>query len=911
MKKSNYCIKAASVTLSIVCIFVLSASAVSAQICDFPLPIQRTMANGNVLFVLDSSGSMNEILYHLDFNPEVMYAGPFEPTALYGVKQDGWYGPSDFESVLPDDPQVYLVNSDNSKEGLYLGNYLNWLFYLATDAQRNSIPLLTRIQAEKAVMHELLDEFNPEGAPTGTLRFGFYTFNASGAGGNLQSKIGSPREVMLNAVDGVSAKGPTPLAETLVDIIDYLSLEGNLAPIEYECQKTFVVVLTDGYPTDDLDVPAYIGDWDGDGNEPGTCTSIGAPFPNSENCSDYVDDVAGYMNEVDLRPDMDGHQNAPTYVVGFNIDAPLLAETAANGDGLYLTARSVKELKSALSNVLRDIIRRISSGSAVAIVSVEGETQDHLLRAKYLPVKWYGFLEAFALPYQDGDQPMWEAGALLADRDAGTRTIFTTLDGQVTEFNSGLADNFMWHMEIPTTEQTAAVMDWVRGEDVPGLRNRASWKLGDIVDSSPVVVGAPSGFILEQEYMDFRAANQDRQRTVYIGANDGMLHAFDEFTGKEIWAFIPESHLPRLKNLADTTYCHEYFVNLTPKAQDVLIGGSWRTVLFGGMKHGGDSFFAIDVTDPEYPEFLWETHVPIVLESWTQPEILRLKSLGRSVAIVGSGPDYLTGEAHVMALNIEDGSLLWSELLSTRTDVNMATAAEAVDIDFDGYEDVFYISDLAGHTWRYDLDSFPPSKSLLFETDQPIQAEPVLTVDYNNDVFLYFGTGKYIDPIDFIDVSLQTFYCIIDKHNLNSVSKYDLVDQTNTINPITAADRGWYVDLVSGAGERVVEPDALVAGVVYFTSFKPMAERCQFGGFSWLYAMDFRNGAGVDGNDDPSDDTTDGRVEEIGEGIVSRPVIDIINEDVVIQGSDTSIHVRDTKGIIQQLIVRSWRQLYN
>ena len=75
--------------------------------------------------------------------------------------------------------------------------------------------------------------------------------------------------------------------------------------------------------------------------------------------------------------------------------------------------------------------------------------------------------------------------------------------------------------------------------------------------------------------------------------------------------------------------------------------------------------------------------------------------------------------------------------------------------------------------------------------------------------------------------------------------------------------------------------------------------------------MDFRNGAGVDGNDDPSDDTTDGRVEEIGEGIVSRPVIDIINEDVVIQGSDTSIHVRDTKGIIQQLIVRSWRQLYN
>lgn len=910
MKTSNYCIKAASVTLSVVFVLLLVAPAVQAQVCDFPLPIQRTMANGNVLFVLDSSGSMNEILYHLDFDPTVVYAGPFELTTLYGVKQDGFFAPSDFESVLEDTPLIYLVNSDNSYEGLYMGNYLNWLYYHATEFQQKSIPLLTRIQAEKAVMHELLDEFNPEGAPTGTLRFGFFTFNASGAGGNLQSKIGSPREVMLNAVDGVSAKGPTPLAETLVDVMGYLSLTGNLAPIEYECQKTFVVMLTDGYPTQDLDVPAYIGDWDGDGNEPGSCTSIGAPFKDADNCSDYVDDVAGYMNEIDLRPDMPEKQNAPTYVVGFNIDAPLLAETAINGDGLYLTARSVEELKAALSNVLRDIIRRISSGSAVAIVSVEGESQDHLLRAKYLPVKWYGFLEAFALPYELDDQPIWEAGALLADRSAGSRSIFTTLDGQTTEFSSGQADKFAWHMDIPTKEETAEVMDWVRGEYVPGLRDRAGWKLGDVVDSSPVVVGAPSGFILEEEYWDFRADNQDRARTVYIGANDGMLHAFDEFTGEEIWAFIPESHLPRLKNLADTTYCHEYFVNLTPKAQDVHMGGSWRTVLFGGMKHGGDSFFAIDVTNPGSPEFMWETQIPMILESWTQPEILRLKG-GSSVAIVGTGPDYLTGEAHVMAINIEDGSLLWTDLLSTRADVNMATAAEAVDIDFDGYEDLFYISDLAGYTWRYDLESFPPSRSLLFKTDQPIQAEPVLTVDYNNDVILYFGTGKYIDPIDFIDVTMQTFFCIIDKHDGNAVDRYDLVDQTNSINPIMANSRGWYVDLLSGAGERVVEPDALVAGVVYFTSFKPMAERCKFGGFSWLYAMDFRNGAAVDGNDDPSDDTTDGRVDEIGEGIVSRPVIDIINEDVVIQGSDTRIHVRDTQGIIQQLIVRSWRQLYN
>ncbi|MCK5408176.1 MAG: PQQ-binding-like beta-propeller repeat protein, partial [Candidatus Krumholzibacteria bacterium] len=454
-------------------------------------------------------------------------------------------------------------------------------------------------------------------------------------------------------------------------------------------------------------------------------------------------------------------------------------------------------------------------------------------------------------------------------------------------------------------------IDWVRGEYVPGLRYRGGWKLGDVVDSSPVVVGMPSSFYLTEDYMAYRMANVDRPRAVYIGANDGMLHAFDEMTGKELWAFVPESQLPKLKSLADTSYCHEYSVNLTPKVEDVYLGGAWRTVLFGGMKHGGDGFFAIDVTDRENPQFLWETQLPGVIQSWTQPEVVRVKALDQMVAIIGSGPDYVNGEAHVMAISLEDGSLLWTEMLSSQLEVNLTTAAEGVDYDYDGYDDLFYISDLAGHLWRYDLRHFPPSKSLLFETDQPIQAEPILTVDYNNDVYLYFGTGKYIEPLDFIDFSKQTFYCIIDNHSLTSVDRFGLVDQTSTINTISSTDRGWYIDLVLGEGERIVEPDALVAGFVYFTTFKPMADRCQFGGFSWLYAVNFRNGAAYDGDEDTSNDTTDGRTEEIGEGIVSRPVIDIIHEDVVIQGTDTKIHIRNTVGVIQQLIVRSWRQLYN
>ena len=82
------------------------------------------------------------------------------------------------------------------------------------------------------------------------------------------------------------------------------------------------------------------------------------------------------------------------------------------------------------------------------------------------------------------------------------------------------------------------------------------------------------------------------------------------------------------------------------------------------------------------------------------------------------------------------------------------------------------------------------------------------------------------------------------------------------------------------------------------------------GGASWLYNGKWRNAAADDGDQDDSNDTTTDRVEAIGEGIATKPVVDLVNEKVIVQGSDTRIHVKDTKGIIRQLIVRSWRQLY-
>ncbi len=884
---------------------VFAGGPARAQGCEYPLFIQEGAVDANVMILFDNSGSMNEIIFHSAFNPKVTYTGGLVSSNTYYVSSNGNYSPRSFRTGQPTTPKVYLIESDNGEDGRYWGNYLNWIYWHATAAQRASIPLVTRVQAAKAAVNDIV-------SGTENLRFGVMRFNYD-AGGTLAAPLGTSTADLLTYVNGITANTWTPLAETMVSILDYYKQTGAGAPIQYPCQRSFVVCVTDGYPTKDRNIPSYIGDYDHDGLDPGTCASIGcATCGAGDDCTHYLDDVALYLRTNDLRPDLEGMQAASTYMVGFGIDAPLLAETAREGGGFYTTASNAEQLQAALENIVRDIVNRISSGSAVAVVSTEGQDADLLYRGKFMPGQWRGYLEAFELPYEPGEEPVWEAGELLAARDPASRNLFTSVGGAAIDFGVDNAATLSTELGVATTAEAEDLINWVAGQNVAGLRDRGGWILGDVVDSSPLVVGPPSSFRLENDYLAFRDMLQDRDRMVYIGANDGMLHAFRAEDGYESWAYIPNNCLGRLCAPADTSYCHQFFVNLTPTAIDAYVNGSWRTILLGGQKQGGDAYFAIDVTYPESPELMWEVVLPTVNESWAKPEIYRSSATGGYVMVVGTGPDYTTGEAYVVAIDLATGAELWSEPLSTSSGVNMATAAAAVDLEFDGYEDLLYIADLAGNLWRFDLKESPPDKSLLFQTDdQPIQAQPILTVDYNNDVFLYFGTGQYISSADIDDSSLQTFYSIIDNHSETQVSRSDLVDETYEITELTSDDRGWYIDLVQASGERVTEPDALVSEIVYFTSYSPNDEPCSAGGYSWLYKVKFRSGASEDNDQDDSNDGIEGRVEELGEGVATRPVIDIANENVIVQGSDTRIHVRDTVNNLRQLIVRSWRQLYN
>lgn len=676
-----------------------------------------------------------------------------------------------------------------------------------------------------------------------------------------------------------------------------------------------MVLITDGHPTRDINISTYLKDADGDGNDPNNCTSLGAPFPDSYDCSSYLDDVVYYMHNNDMRTDLSGNQNVTTYVVGFNIAAWILDDAAAKGGGGPLfSVKNAAQLTTALQQALGDIDKKVSAGSAVSVVSAEDQTDNRLYRARFESVSWNGFVEAFALPYTVGDAPVWEAGELLKNRSSSSRYVYTSTTGtNKVDFNSTNSATLQGLLGAASTAEATNIIDYVRGDDLTGYRDRDDWKLGDIVDAAPVAVGKPASFYDFLSYPSFRTGNTGRPEMLYVGANDGMLHCFRTSDGSEEWAYVPKNQLGKVKDLMSPSYCHKYFNNMTPAVYDMYVGGNWKTVLIGGNERGGSGLFALDVTDPTvgHMSVMWDVNIPALKGSWNRPTLIRDKTLNKFLLCASTGLDSTTGTASVLVIDPSNGSVLSTWALGTAASVNMGTMPTALDKNFDGYDDLMYVGDLAGRVWRFDLMANPWTVTQLFSNSQPIQAPPVLTMDDLGRVLVYFGTGRYLTMADLTTTSSQTIYGLIDNHSLSLVTRANMVNQTSTFTALTSANRGWYIDLTQYAGERVTRGGALVGGNLYIPSFRPKSGACQSGGESWLYSLDFGDGSAPDLKDGSENNTTANRIKSMGDGILSNPAVDLVNEDIIMQNSNTTMVSEDINANLQRMVVRSWRQKWD
>lgn len=468
-----------------------------------------------------------------------------------------------------------------------------------------------------------------------------------------------------------------------------------------------------------------------------------------------------------------------------------------------------------------------------------------------------------------------------------------------------------WTSLTPTQQavaQGANLVNYLRGQK--GFEERTSNApnnvfrlreaiLGDIVNSKPEYVGQASQAYLDPGYEAFKTSTASRRRMVYIGANDGMLHAFDATTGQERWAFVPTEVIKNMWKLADSNYTnkHDYFVNNAPVAADICIAAcdnsasaSWKTVLVGGLGAGGRSFYAIDITNPDAPELLWEfdntltgAGDPNMGYSFAEPRFTKLED-GTWVVLltsgynnmpepaVGSGPndtpvgdtpyntgnglgylyvvDPLTGDT-IKAISTGEGS--------TTSPSGFAKISTFSQNPFANQTALYvYGGDLEGDLWRFDINDDSVFKLAELKNgsgaSQPITVSPELSVVANKRI-VFVGTGQYLQIEDLTDTSQQTLYAITDIDGATLADpRGELIEQVittegnarkSTANDVDySVDRGWYIDLPDN-GERQNVASQLVFGTLLVPTTVPSNSVCSPGGYGWFNFFDFKTGAPV------------------------------------------------------------------
>lgn len=917
--------------------------------------VTTTEIKPNVLIILDNSGSMNgEVRSAVGYDPSVTYpianacGGqgniPCDPNNVYryrGIEQV-WQPHTDISRVQSHCPYAY---NRLSAQGMFTGrlstsgycwtawgtfatgNFINFLVSNTGDTD----PTTPKIDIAKDVIKNLVQS-------TDAVNFGLMIFNFSQGGQVIfpvsDMTVGTNRQDLLNTIDGIVADTWTPLAETMYEAMRYYSGQSSYfnsgvnytSPIQYSCQKNYVILMTDGMSTLDTDPVLKTicnqGDCDGDGYEPDRDPRKQYSYQGS----DYLDDVAKYVFDNDMSISLDGVQNVKTYTIGFGLPTSddgatlLLTETATNGGGTYYSAYNTQTLSQAFTEILGTIIQDNTSFVAPVVpVSPENKTfsGDSVYIGFFKPAVgpfWSGNLKKYGLdldngtvvdknntPALDSDGNFLETsvsywsefadggvveeggvGKLLVDRTT-ERNIYTYLgtSTSLTDSSNAFAttNSAITYAMLGLTNDTEKdkLISYIHGYDAYSSTPTAKrdWILGDILHSRPLII----------HYSSTRSV-------IYVGANDGMLHAFEDSNGEELWGFIPPDLLGKLKDIVSSA-THPYYVDSSPRAYTYDANGDGvisvtdgdKVVLIFGERRGGQSYYALDVTDPDVPVFLWRigpaiSDPPIgsvwsdaeLGQSWSEPEIIKvvIGNAEKYVFFIGGGYDSLNEDVvprtttepmvgrAVYAVDVLTGQKIWEysyttsvtdDVDNTKDDMTYAIpgSVTVVDADGNGYADRVYAGDVGGQLWRFDIDNNDTASwtgKIIFKSNPGADGSSGRKIFYPPDYvqeigydILYFGTGDRAHPRN-TDV-VDRLYAIKDNNNITTpLTELDLVDVTenllqasgtiqseiDSILASLASGSGWYVKLDQTAGEKVMAPASVFAGVVYYTTFSPDAD---------------------------------------------------------------------------------------
>jgi type IV pilus assembly protein PilY1 len=542
---------------------------------------------------------------------------------------------------------------------LFVGNYLSFkLGVCASGACTGE----KKIDIAKRTLKNLIDSV------TG-VRFGFMRFDNNGSqgqgGGRMVAQMGTSAAAMKTAIQNISPGGYTPLGEFLDDGGRYYKgaalRNGNTytSPIQLACQSNFVILISDGLQNGSVDV-------------------------RTEGTNRFTQDHAGGFT---------GLQNVIVHTVGFGIGASepadelaandILRTAATNGGGQFYSTNNSTELEDALQDAIRRIIAATFTFATpvVPTTTTTGSSRAYLaaFQSNQSAPFWKGYLKAYnrdsqgLIPVDANNKPLdsalaWEAGQVLTTISSSSRTIYTALGGSLVPFTTGNTSIDQAMLGAASATERQQIIDFVRGVDVNDENKNSnttedrSWKLGDIFHSTPVLVTAPVRGLADSSYQAFKTAQASRVPVVITGANDGMLHAFRESDGQELWAFIPPVLLSGLKDLVPTSGDHNFFVDASPIAIDIKIGSAWKTIVVFGLRRGGNYYYALDITDTTNPAYMWSFTDVNLGETWSEPAMGKLKIGANDVyaMFVGGGYDTASnnnsGKAFIV-VNLETGAI--------------------------------------------------------------------------------------------------------------------------------------------------------------------------------------------------------------------------------------------------------------
>lgn len=707
--------------------------------------------------------------------------------------------------------------------------------------------------------------------------------------------VGENRETFYARLHATGANSGTPLHGALQRAGRYYATDapykdgsGNML----SCRQNYALLTTDGYwnSTSDGFESSQIGKYsdgrnagDGDGN-----VDSGTGYPYQDSRKRTLADVAYYYWQDDLRGDLVNNvrtstadnanwQHMTTFGISIGLQGTLdptkpvpqtwpnpldtedarriddLWHASINGRGSFVVASDTEKFAKALTEALATIDSRTASGSNIASSSTETNSGTLNFSASFTSGTWLGELKASpfnAAGTGVSTTPLWAMSATFKDGgvNAGARfsgrTVLTSFGGVAQSFDSTtMASASVFRRDdAPDSVSITDNINYLRGDQSgeegqgAGTLRKRAYPLGDIIDSTPAYTAD--------------------SHTLYIGANDGMLHGIDAATGKVLFSYVPAGlDFEAMSRLSSPEYEHRYFVDGNIDVISRAQQGGGKNILVGALGRGGRGVFALDVTRPTSMgagDVLWdkttqdsttETDMGYVLG----PVRVRSANNGNTYVLVPNGIDSPSGTATLFVYELDSAGAVsrTHKLIADPGSDNGLMSLGLADLNADGKIDLVYGGDLKGNIWRWDFTGNSPKAAVkLFQaTDsagnpQSITGGLGLGRDASGTIMVGFGTGRFISnsdvPGDGVVSQTQSLYGVIDTNALitgraqlqERTIPFSGVDKNGEeargferYSALPTSKRGWYLDLPPP--ERVISAPTISGTAMEIVSVIP------------------------------------------------------------------------------------------